>query len=379
MHKYMARVHVVKADDLVQLQFGVFHTFPYRVTSFIGVTAYQNDAITKLKIENNPFAKGFRENQSSIAAAAAASAAGKKRKSSVDFDENESFDGAKRNRLNGGTDSDEDDVFISSSSSNFPSLPIQPKARRADSSTSSIGGGCGGSGLSPVPSSSDSAASNNNSKKFHIDSPIFQKDSPFLDSPMMKRLEAEANKAAHHSQPPALPSLLHPYLPLPPNPLGLGSPTSLGYPPPYPPAGLDLYYKQLLAAKYPHLLSQYSMYPAPSPPLLPLTPSTASPPLPLPLHSRTPSPPSSLSEQCSEVPKLFPPVTSALLTHPLYSPMSALDYLRPKMTTAAFASTVATLSSSSPSLLVPPTPSMAAAAAAAAAASMFSSISPTKS
>jgi len=28
---------------------------------FIAVTAYQNDKITQLKIDNNPFAKGFRD------------------------------------------------------------------------------------------------------------------------------------------------------------------------------------------------------------------------------------------------------------------------------------------------------------------------------
>ena len=29
---------------------------------FIAVTAYQNEQITQLKIDNNPFAKGFRDN-----------------------------------------------------------------------------------------------------------------------------------------------------------------------------------------------------------------------------------------------------------------------------------------------------------------------------
>ncbi|CAF4598323.1 unnamed protein product, partial [Rotaria magnacalcarata] len=40
---------------------GPLSTFIFDETSFIAVTAYQNDQITKLKINNNPFAKGFRE------------------------------------------------------------------------------------------------------------------------------------------------------------------------------------------------------------------------------------------------------------------------------------------------------------------------------
>ncbi|CAD7004875.1 unnamed protein product [Ceratitis capitata] len=35
--------------------------FVFPETEFVAVTAYQNDRITKLKIDNNPFAKGFRE------------------------------------------------------------------------------------------------------------------------------------------------------------------------------------------------------------------------------------------------------------------------------------------------------------------------------
>ena len=61
MHKYVARVHVVQASDLIGLQFGVFNTFVFPETTFLGVTAYQNEKITQLKIDHNPFAKGFRE------------------------------------------------------------------------------------------------------------------------------------------------------------------------------------------------------------------------------------------------------------------------------------------------------------------------------
>lgn len=61
MHKYRPRVLVVRAADLPALRWGAPHAatdFPE--TEFIAVTAYQNDRITKLKIDNNPFAKGFR-------------------------------------------------------------------------------------------------------------------------------------------------------------------------------------------------------------------------------------------------------------------------------------------------------------------------------
>jgi len=63
MHKYMARIHVVAADDVSGLQFSTsYNAFSFPETTFLGVTAYQNDKITQLKINHNPFAKGFREN-----------------------------------------------------------------------------------------------------------------------------------------------------------------------------------------------------------------------------------------------------------------------------------------------------------------------------
>ncbi|KFM63700.1 T-box transcription factor TBX2, partial [Stegodyphus mimosarum] len=61
MHKYQPRFHVVKADDITKLPFKKFRTFTFDETDFIAVTAYQNQKITKLKIDHNPFAKGFRE------------------------------------------------------------------------------------------------------------------------------------------------------------------------------------------------------------------------------------------------------------------------------------------------------------------------------
>ncbi|XP_074133352.1 T-box transcription factor TBX22 isoform X2 [Sminthopsis crassicaudata] len=67
MHKYKPRVHVIVQDsrfDLAQIQSlpaeGV-RTFSFPETEFTTVTAYQNQQITKLKIDRNPFAKGFRD------------------------------------------------------------------------------------------------------------------------------------------------------------------------------------------------------------------------------------------------------------------------------------------------------------------------------
>ncbi|KAM9323828.1 T-box transcription factor TBX22 [Gastrophryne carolinensis] len=67
MHKYRPRLHVIGQDsrfDLLQIQSlpaeGV-KSFSFKETEFTTVTAYQNQQITKLKIDRNPFAKGFRD------------------------------------------------------------------------------------------------------------------------------------------------------------------------------------------------------------------------------------------------------------------------------------------------------------------------------
>ncbi|XP_034622765.1 T-box transcription factor TBX15 [Trachemys scripta elegans] len=68
MHKYQPRVHVIRKDfssDLsptkpVPAGDGV-KTFNFPETVFTTVTAYQNQQITRLKIDRNPFAKGFRD------------------------------------------------------------------------------------------------------------------------------------------------------------------------------------------------------------------------------------------------------------------------------------------------------------------------------
>ncbi|XP_077510386.1 uncharacterized protein LOC144121188 [Amblyomma americanum] len=61
MHKYQPRFHLVRANDILKLPYSTFRTYVFKETEFIAVTAYQNEKITQLKIDNNPFAKGFRE------------------------------------------------------------------------------------------------------------------------------------------------------------------------------------------------------------------------------------------------------------------------------------------------------------------------------
>ncbi|XP_062863455.1 MAX dimerization protein MGA a [Trichomycterus rosablanca] len=64
MHRYLPRLHIIPADkvvDLVQLNEPDVTTFNFPQTEFFAVTAYQNLSITQLKIDYNPFAKGFRE------------------------------------------------------------------------------------------------------------------------------------------------------------------------------------------------------------------------------------------------------------------------------------------------------------------------------
>nr|XP_022338946.1 T-box transcription factor TBX2-like isoform X2 [Crassostrea virginica] len=64
MHKYQPRFHLVRANDILKLPYSAFRTYVFKETEFIAVTAYQNEKITQLKIDNNPFAKGFRDSGS---------------------------------------------------------------------------------------------------------------------------------------------------------------------------------------------------------------------------------------------------------------------------------------------------------------------------
>ncbi|XP_033103212.1 T-box-containing protein 2-like isoform X2 [Anneissia japonica] len=56
MHKYQPRIHVMDLNERYKM---LTHCFPE--TQFYAVTAYQNTDVTQLKIDYNPFAKGFRD------------------------------------------------------------------------------------------------------------------------------------------------------------------------------------------------------------------------------------------------------------------------------------------------------------------------------
>lgn len=68
MHRYQPRIHLVRLGPgqsipttPKELQDCEHKTFVFSETVFTAVTAYQNQLITKLKIDSNPFAKGFRD------------------------------------------------------------------------------------------------------------------------------------------------------------------------------------------------------------------------------------------------------------------------------------------------------------------------------
>ncbi|XP_055300183.1 T-box protein H15-like isoform X2 [Sitodiplosis mosellana] len=68
MHRYQPRIHLVQLKSgqkipttPAELQDLKHKTFVFPSTVFTAVTAYQNQLITKLKIDSNPFAKGFRD------------------------------------------------------------------------------------------------------------------------------------------------------------------------------------------------------------------------------------------------------------------------------------------------------------------------------
>ncbi|XP_073988054.1 T-box transcription factor TBX20-like isoform X2 [Rhodnius prolixus] len=65
MHRYQPRIHLVKwrehGGPITDLEQEQYRTYIFPETVFTAVTAYQNQLITKLKIDSNPFAKGFRD------------------------------------------------------------------------------------------------------------------------------------------------------------------------------------------------------------------------------------------------------------------------------------------------------------------------------
>ena len=71
MHKFQPRVYLVLRRDghggpVTDIEQEEYRTFVFPETQFTAVTAYQNQCITKLKIESNPFAKGFRDTNSDL-------------------------------------------------------------------------------------------------------------------------------------------------------------------------------------------------------------------------------------------------------------------------------------------------------------------------
>ncbi|XP_031638292.1 T-box transcription factor TBX10 [Contarinia nasturtii] len=71
MHRYQPRFHIVylppkTSNSAYNTEQDCLHShyrrFIFTETSFTAVTAYQNQRVTQLKIVSNPFAKGFREN-----------------------------------------------------------------------------------------------------------------------------------------------------------------------------------------------------------------------------------------------------------------------------------------------------------------------------
>ena len=244
MHKYVARVHVVQCNDLMELQFSPYNTFVFPETTFLGVTAYQNEKITQLKIDNNPFAKGFRENGQLRA---------NKRRGSMEDDT--SNNQQKRQRAESG--SDEDDVFNKSDNKACSSPMMKRLEFESKASSSSLPSPSGSSSDIIVPPSPTSLY-------------------PHLLPPIPPHTSSLPPPPHHHHHPGSIPS------------------PSLNY------------YHQMLAARY-HLLQQHyqSLYP-PMPHGLPspLPPTTLAMPIPQRLslpqtplspvevrsNSRTPSP-----------------------------------------------------------------------------------------
>jgi len=60
MHKYEVEVRILRLSS-ARTTVKQIYSFILPHTEFIAVTAYQNDNITKLKIQNNPFARAFKK------------------------------------------------------------------------------------------------------------------------------------------------------------------------------------------------------------------------------------------------------------------------------------------------------------------------------
>ena len=69
MHKYFLRLIVEEERKISPGEESlprVVLCLDFPETTFVAVTAYQNEEVTQLKITNNPFAKAFRENAADL-------------------------------------------------------------------------------------------------------------------------------------------------------------------------------------------------------------------------------------------------------------------------------------------------------------------------
>lgn len=131
MHKYQPRIHIIQTSDTAHIPWAPQSMFTFAETGFVAVTAYQNDRITKLKIDNNPFAKGFRETGQSRCKRKILSTPGTKSSSSstsYDLDYQQLESDAKRIRASSSTCSisslDDSALSVSDGSSGTSSPPV---------------------------------------------------------------------------------------------------------------------------------------------------------------------------------------------------------------------------------------------------------------
>ncbi|XP_047033119.1 optomotor-blind protein isoform X2 [Helicoverpa armigera] len=214
MHKYQPRFHLVRANDILKLPYSTFRTYVFKETEFIAVTAYQNEKITQLKIDNNPFAKGFRD-----------TGAGKREKNLSVYRRQAMLTARSDNR----DDDDERPLDVGG-----PSSPPPPSTQHNTSSWFSSSGGGGDSGAEEgIEAGSDSSCSAGRAPS--------PPAGPSRPSP------APDVSLGPPVQPPLLPYLYPPSL----------------YPPPFfPPHQMP---PGLLFNLHP-LLQQYSLPPPPAPP-----------------------------------------------------------------------------------------------------------------
>lgn len=60
LHRYKIQLHISQTSSQESVDLGSSFSYAFEETSFVTVTAYQNNQIAQLKINNNPFARGFR-------------------------------------------------------------------------------------------------------------------------------------------------------------------------------------------------------------------------------------------------------------------------------------------------------------------------------